>query len=238
MKTLGHKKNFLAIENEHSSLPESRIAIVSAPYEHTVSYGGGAAKGPGAILEASAYVEFYDDEFNRELCFDAGIATIRPLEFEKRIDQSALDLIAEEVSALIEMGNLNFASQNAIRQTSTRSSQGDITQNLEDITLQRMTSNFSFSTSWDWASLSASFQRAQNIITDELDVTVPVNFSIPTVTPFAGATGALSFMENLSLGYNGGATGQWVRQDTLPGGEGFRIHDSRFAINHRPSTFT
>ncbi len=104
MKTLGHKKNFLAIENEYSSLQESRIAIVSAPYEHTVSYGGGAAKGPAAILEASAYVEFYDDEFNRELCFDAGIATLRPLEFEKKVDQGALDHIAEEVSALIGMG--------------------------------------------------------------------------------------------------------------------------------------
>lgn len=104
MKTLGHKKNFLAIENEHSSLRESRIAIVSAPYEHTVSYGGGAAKGPAAILEASAYVEFYDDEFDRELCFDAGIATLRPLEFDKKVDQGALDHIAEEVSALIGMG--------------------------------------------------------------------------------------------------------------------------------------
>lgn len=104
MKTLGHKKNFLAIENEYSSLQESRIAIVSAPYEHTVSYGGGAAKGPAAILEASAYVEFYDDEFDRELCFDAGIATLRPLEFDKKVDQGALDHITEEVSALIGMG--------------------------------------------------------------------------------------------------------------------------------------
>lgn len=104
MKTLGHKKNFLAIESRHSSLSESRIAIVSAPYEHTVSYGGGAAKGPGAILDASAYVEFYDDEFERELCFDLGITTLRPLDFGKNVDQDALDQIAREVSTLIGMG--------------------------------------------------------------------------------------------------------------------------------------
>lgn len=104
MKTLGHKKNFLAIENEHSSLETSRIAVVSAPYEHTVSYGAGAGKGPGAILEASAYVEFYDDEFERELCFDLGIATVRPLDFDGKVDQSALDLIARQVSSLIGMG--------------------------------------------------------------------------------------------------------------------------------------
>lgn len=104
MKTYGPKKNFLAIEQEHSTLETSRIAILSAPYEHTVSYGGGTKNGPAAILGASAYVEFYDDEFERELCFDAGIATLRPLEFGKAIDREALDLIQGSVSRLIEMG--------------------------------------------------------------------------------------------------------------------------------------
>jgi len=104
MKTLGPRKNFLAIEEEYSSLSDASIAIVSAPYEHTVSYGAGAGRGPGAIIDASAYVEFYDDEFDRELCFDRGIATLRPLEFGKRIDQDALDLIAGQVSELIDRG--------------------------------------------------------------------------------------------------------------------------------------
>lgn len=104
IRTLGPKKNFLAIETRYSSLEDSRIAIISAPYEHTVSYGGGAAKGPAAIIEASAYVEFYDDEFERELCFDAGIATLRPLDFDGKVDQEALDLIARQVGGLIDMG--------------------------------------------------------------------------------------------------------------------------------------
>ncbi len=104
MKTLGPKKNFLAIESQHSSIESSKIAVVSAPYEHTVSYGGGAAGGPGAIIEASAYVEFYDDEFERELCFDAGIATLRPLEFGKKVDQDALDLIHKNVATLLDAG--------------------------------------------------------------------------------------------------------------------------------------
>lgn len=104
MKALGPKKNFLAIEEEHSSLDTSRIAIVSAPYEHTVSYGGGAGGGPRAILDASAYVEFYDDEFQRELCFDVGIATVRALDFGKKVDQDALDLIDGAVSELLDAG--------------------------------------------------------------------------------------------------------------------------------------
>jgi agmatinase len=104
MKVLGPKKNFLAIGEEHSTLETSRIAILSAPYEHTVSYGGGAAKGPGAILNASAYVEFYDDEFERELCFDAGIATLRPIDFGDAVDQHSLEMIHQKVRKLLEMG--------------------------------------------------------------------------------------------------------------------------------------
>lgn len=103
MQTLGPKKNFLAIDEEYSSLEASRIAIVSAPYEHTVSYGGGAKHGPKGILNASAYVEFYDDETDRELCFDKGIATLKPISFGKHVDRAALNLIEEQVDALLEM---------------------------------------------------------------------------------------------------------------------------------------
>lgn len=103
MKTLGTKKNFLAIEEQYSSLDTAAIAIVSAPYEHTVSYGGGTARGPRAILDASAYVEFYDDEFDTELCFEKGIATLRPLSFKKATERAALDIIEQHVDALLGM---------------------------------------------------------------------------------------------------------------------------------------
>lgn len=103
MQTLGPQKNFLAIDDEFSSLESSAIAIVSAPYEHTVSYGGGAKRGPKGILNASAYVEFYDDETDRELCFDKGIATLKPLSFGKCVDKAALTIIEEQVDALLEM---------------------------------------------------------------------------------------------------------------------------------------
>lgn len=104
VKTLGPTKNFLAIEREVSSLDTSAIAVVSAPYEHSVSYGGGTGKGPAAILKASAYVEFYDDEFDRELCFDVGIATLKPLDFGKRADGEALDMLQEQVATLLDLG--------------------------------------------------------------------------------------------------------------------------------------
>ncbi len=103
-KVLSEESNFLAISGKFSKIENSKIAIVSAPYEHTVSYGGGAGTGPGGIIDASAFVEFYDDEFERELCFEEGIATVEPIDFKGRVDEAALELIYKQVADLLEMG--------------------------------------------------------------------------------------------------------------------------------------
>ncbi|MDT8324106.1 MAG: agmatinase [Bacteroidota bacterium] len=102
MKTLGAEKNFLGLDDEHSTLPASEIAIVQAPYEHTVSYGKGTAGGPAAILEASHFVEFWDEEFQRELAFEKGIATLEAIDFRGTVDRAALDIIEQQVAALLE----------------------------------------------------------------------------------------------------------------------------------------
>ena len=102
MNTLGIDRNFLGIEEEHSNLDHAQIAIVSAPYEHTVSYGRGTGRGPEAMLEASHYVEFWDEEFRRELCFEKGIATIEPIDFGEATDADALAIIEEQVRGLLE----------------------------------------------------------------------------------------------------------------------------------------
>ena len=96
--------NFLNIDEKYSSVDTSSICILQAPYEHTVSYGGGTARGPQAIIDASAYVEFYDDETRRELCFDVGIATLPELDLGSAVDAEALLLISEQVRALLDQG--------------------------------------------------------------------------------------------------------------------------------------
>jgi len=103
LKTIDEFENFLSIEDKYSNLKDSAIAIIQAPYEHTVSYGKGASLGPNAIIRASAQVEFYDDEFDRELCFEKGIATIEPIDFTNKVDQDALNLIYEQVKELLDL---------------------------------------------------------------------------------------------------------------------------------------
>lgn len=104
MKVLSTENNFLAIEEEASRYDTSEILIVSAPYEHSVSYGAGTASGPAAALESSGYVEFYDDEFDRELCYDKGIATAEPIDFGDKVDADALKLIYDQVKSGLDDG--------------------------------------------------------------------------------------------------------------------------------------
>jgi len=101
LKILNSDDNFLAISNEFSSFDNSKVVILQAPYEHTVSYGGGTKNGPKAILESSHFVEFYDDEFDRELCFEIGICTLDEIDFNGLVDEKALSLIKENVSSLL-----------------------------------------------------------------------------------------------------------------------------------------
>jgi agmatinase len=67
--------NFLGIPPEDSGLETSRVLILPVPYERTVSYGPGTRNGPTAILEASHYVELYDDELDEEV-YRIGIHTL------------------------------------------------------------------------------------------------------------------------------------------------------------------
>jgi len=101
---LGKERNFLGLERQESSYDSSRIVVLPVPYEHTVSYGGGTGRGPRAILDASRYVEFYDEELGTELCKHVGIATLPPLALGKSADAMAIAKIYGAVKKLIADG--------------------------------------------------------------------------------------------------------------------------------------
>ncbi|GAB4127175.1 MAG: agmatinase [Ignavibacteriales bacterium] len=101
IKALKEKKNFLGIADKYSSYEKSEIVVLSAPLEMTVSYGKGTSLGPKEILDASHYVEFYDEEFDREICFEKGICTLEELNFKDKSHKKSLHLIEKSVSDLI-----------------------------------------------------------------------------------------------------------------------------------------
>ena len=47
--------------------PDADAALLPLPYEGTVCYGKGTAKGPAAVWEASAQIELWDDELGVDL---------------------------------------------------------------------------------------------------------------------------------------------------------------------------
>jgi agmatinase len=96
------KKNFLAIEDKFSNFKDSKIVVLPIPYEATTSYGKGTSKGPEAILKASHYVELFDEELNRELCFEKGICAVEEIKFGSKKGKPALDLIYRKVKELID----------------------------------------------------------------------------------------------------------------------------------------
>lgn len=94
--------NFLGIEEQElCSYDASQIVIQSLPYEYTSSYLSGSSAGPRAILEASRYVELYDEELDREIYRETGIATLPAVDFHGKTDEAAIQAIESATTLLL-----------------------------------------------------------------------------------------------------------------------------------------
>lgn len=117
MKVLGTEHNFLGLEEEALySFENAKYIIQSAPYEHTSSYLEGSAKGPAAIIEASKYVEFYDEELGKETVRTAPIATLDAINFAGKVDKEAVDLIEQETTKILNTGKVavSFGAEHTV----------------------------------------------------------------------------------------------------------------------------
>ena len=100
-KELDTQENFLGIEGDFATFEKSKVVIQSLPYEHTSSYQIGSKYGPEAILDASHYVEFYDEELDKETYKEFGICTLQPYDFTSLIDERAIAFIEEKTIELL-----------------------------------------------------------------------------------------------------------------------------------------
>ena len=86
---------------------DARAVVIPFGLEGSVSYGGGTAAGPAAILAASDQLELFDEELWREAYLDYGIATIRQPEIANGI-APALDKLADVVKSVLDAGKFPF----------------------------------------------------------------------------------------------------------------------------------
>jgi agmatinase len=85
----------------------ARAVVIPFGLEASVSYGGGTAAGPAAILEASHQLELYDEELGCEPYRAWGVAALREPAIKPGID-AALDQLAGLVDGVLAQGKFPF----------------------------------------------------------------------------------------------------------------------------------
>jgi len=116
MKVLSKKNNFLGLEKKYSSYNQSKIVILQAPLEKTVSYGKGTKNGPKKILKTSHYIEFFDEEIGRELCLEKGICTLPEIKFRNLGIKKSIDRIYRHAKKHINSGKfvITFGGEHSL----------------------------------------------------------------------------------------------------------------------------
>jgi agmatinase len=97
--------NFLGLAPEYTDPERVGVLVLPIPFEATVSYGGGTANGPEAIITASQQVELYDREFDAEPALEFGVHTLSSLEVPDE-SLAAIEKITQATAEAAATGKL------------------------------------------------------------------------------------------------------------------------------------
>ena len=98
---------FLGLDEEATDFGKCRAVILPVPYETTTSYGGGARSGPGAIIEASRYIELFDQELGTNPS-TVGIHTLPALELSRDGAPAAMAELGSAYARVAEVAQDRF----------------------------------------------------------------------------------------------------------------------------------
>ncbi len=93
---------FLGSEIEQSAMGDAAFSVLPVPYEKTVSYGGGTAAGPRAILDASWQLETWDGKSNPSA---QGIHTCEAIDCEGT-DTDIIEAIALATASIVRANSM------------------------------------------------------------------------------------------------------------------------------------
>lgn len=97
---------FLDMPPESCDYTQSAVVVLPMPFEASVTYGGGTANGPRAIIAASRQIEYYSLITEAEAAFEYGIHTLPELPvFSRDADAVAvMDAVSAAVAQHAEKG--------------------------------------------------------------------------------------------------------------------------------------
>lgn len=117
MKILPQERAFLGDQQQpYPSYEQAKAVIIPFGLEASVSYGGGTAQGPQAMIDASPELEMFDETFWREIYRDIGIATLEsPLPAKGSLAEK-LHVLENTVAQLLDDGKfpLIFGGEHSI----------------------------------------------------------------------------------------------------------------------------
>jgi len=94
-------RQFGGIPERFSQWDNSRVTVIPVPYEATVSYKKGTKNGPRAIIEASNYLELYDQELDAEP-YTIGIHTSTPISVEQLAPEAMMEAVYQRMTFVID----------------------------------------------------------------------------------------------------------------------------------------
>jgi agmatinase len=99
--------NFLGLDEDAADFEKAKAVILPVPYEATTSFGGGTGGGPAAIIEASRYIELYDQELDSEP-YEVGIATLPALSLTGAGPEQAIGELRAAYDRVLDAGPGKF----------------------------------------------------------------------------------------------------------------------------------
>lgn len=105
-----------AFLGNQAKLEEADVVVIPVPYDSTTSYGGGTKFGPSAIIDASAYLEMYDIELDRNISDSISVYTMDSITINKDSPKKTIDNLAEAVKKVVSLGKkpVTFGGEHSI----------------------------------------------------------------------------------------------------------------------------
>ena len=100
--------SFLGLDQPSDSFDRADALLLPVPYESTTSFGGGTRRGPRAIIDASRYVELYDQEFGCEPGERLHIHTLPALELTRAGATPAMTELQEAYGRVADVAGGRF----------------------------------------------------------------------------------------------------------------------------------